>query len=403
LTAPLDVAAARALTPGAGGAHHLNAAGASLPSSATLAAVVDHLELEAHAGGYEAAASVRPRLESVYEAAAGLINAGADEIALVESATVGWRRAVDALRLGPGDRVILSSTAYVSFALHLLNLERERGVVVEVVPSGADGSVDLGELERALSGAALLALAHVPTSSGLVEPVAAAGRLARGAGVPYLLDATQSAGQLPVDVEAIGCDLLVTTGRKYLRAPRGTGVLYVRRALLERLGPSAPDVRGAEWTGDRRWTMTGTARRFETWEASIALRLGLGVALEEVRALGVEAISAHLVATARRLRTALSALAGVQPADPPASPSAIVTFLVPGVESAAVAGALAERRVNVVAVPPAHGWWDLAGRGLPAVVRASPHVYNDAGDLRALVDGVAAIAGAHGPGKEHAA
>ena len=336
---------------------------------------------------------MRPRLDAVYEAAAGLLGAGAHEIALVESATVGWRRAIDALRLAPGDRVVVSRSAYVSFALQLLALERDRGVVVDVVPSGADGAVDLTRLEAALEGApALLALAHVPTSSGLVEPVAAAGARARAAGVVFMVDATQSVGQIEVDVGAIGCDLLVTTGRKYLRAPRGTGLLYVRGDLLERLTPAAPDVRGAEWVADREWTLDPGARRFETWEASIALRLGLGVALAEAAALGMAATEAHLTGVAARLRDALAELPGVELADPPAARSAIVTFHVPGLASAAVAAALARRRVNVVAVPAAHGLWDLGGRGLPAVVRASPHVYDNEADLQALLDGIGAIA-----------
>jgi selenocysteine lyase/cysteine desulfurase len=240
----------------------------------------------------------------------------------------------------------------------------------------------------------LLALAHVPTSSGLVEPVVEAGALARAAGAVFLVDATQSAGQLEVDAEAMGCDLLVTTGRKYLRAPRGTGLLYVRGDLLERLEPAAPDVRGAEWTGDRDWTLDPSARRFETWEASVALRLGLGVALSEAAGLGIGAIEAHLTKVAADLRAALAELRGVEPADPPAARSAIVTFHVPGTASADVATALARRGVNVVAVPPGHGLWDLGGRGLPAVVRASPHVYDNDADQQALLDGVGAIAGA---------
>ena len=400
MTAAIDVEAVRAATPGAAHAHHFNAAGCSLASRATLAAVCEHLELEAHGGGYEAAAAVRPRIEAVYEAAAVLLGARAHEIALVESATVGWRRAIDALRLGRGDRVVVSRSAYVSFALQLLALARDRGAVVDVVPSGADGAVELARLERALDGAALLALAHVPTSSGLVEPVAAAGALARAAGVPFFVDATQSVGQLAVDVGAIGCDVLVTTGRKYLRAPRGTGLLYVRDELLARLAPAAPDVRGAEWVDDRDWTLEPGARRFETWEASVALRLGLGVALAEAAALDVAATEAHLTSVAARLRDALSEVPGVELADPPAACSAIVTFQVAGLSCAKVVSELAGRGVKVVAVPRGHALWDLGGRGLSAVVRASPHVYDNDADLEALLDGVGAIARAR---KEFAA
>jgi cysteine desulfurase / selenocysteine lyase len=405
----IDVDRERARTPGAGDAHHLNAAGAALPSARTLAATLEHLRLESRMGGYEASGAARERLEAVYALAAHLIGARPEEIALTESATVGWRRIVDALRLGHGDRVLVSRSGYVSCALSLLALERERGVVVELLPNGPDGAVDLDALRDALAAgpAALLALTHVPTSSGLCEPVAAAGRLARAAGVTYLLDATQSVGQLPVDVAQIGCDALVTTGRKYLRGPRGTALLYVSRALLEHLEPVAPDVRGARWTADRAWTVDAGARRLETWEASHALRLGLGVALAEADALGIDAIAAHLVARGAELRAALAGVAGVTVADPPAAHGAIVTFVVEGAEPRDVAAALGARAVQVVAVPADHGRWDLGGRDLAGVVRAAPHVYTSDGDLEALVEGVAQLAprtarGAARPGRNGA-
>ena len=390
----IDVEVERARTPGVRDAHHLNAAGAALPSARTLAATLEHLHLESRMGGYEASNAARPRLDAVYALAAGLLGAHPDEIALTESATVGWQRAVDALRLGPGDRVLVSRSGYVSCALQLLALERDRGIVVELLPNGDDGALDLGALRSALASGptALLAVTHVPTSSGLVEPVAEAGRLAREAGVAYLLDATQSVGHLPVDVREIGCDLLVTTGRKYLRGPRGTALLYVRSELLERLEPLAPDVRGATWTADRAWSLDATARRFETWEASHALRLGLGVALAEAQALGIEAISQHLVARGARLRADLAEIPGVTLADPPAARGALVTFLVDGAEPRDVALALAERAVQLVSVPAGHGRWDLAGRDLAAVVRAAPHVYTSDDDLDALLEGVAEIA-----------
>jgi cysteine desulfurase/selenocysteine lyase len=390
----VDVAVERARTPGATTGHHFNSAGAALPALGTIDTVVAHLELEATIGGYEAAWQAAPRLEGVYRLAASALGAAAEEIALVESATAGWQRAVAALRLRPGDRVLAARSSYVSSALHLLSLERETGITVEVLDNASDGGVDLASLELALrrGPVALVTAAHVPTSSGLVEPVAEIGALCRAAGVPFLLDATQSLGQLEVDVRQIGCDLLVSTGRKFLRGPRGTGLLYVSAAMADRLAPVSPDVRGAKWTEERDWVVAPGARRFELWEAAHALRLGLGAALADLEALGAATVASRLSELGNRIRHELSEVDGVRVVDPPAAGGGIVTFAVPGGPAEEVRAELSARGVHLVSVPAAHGRWDLAARELPAVLRASVHVYNDDADVYALVEAVREVA-----------
>ena len=396
----LNVAAERARTPGSFTGHHFNSAGAALLANGTVEAVIDHLRAESLSGGYEAAKHAAPALEAVYARTAELLGARLEEVALVESATAGWQRAVSALRLRPGDRVLAARSSYVSSALHLLSVERDHGVQVELLPNSPDGAVDLEALEAALRAgpAALVTAAHVPTSSGLVEPAASIGALAGAHGVPFLLDATQSLGQLPVDMGAIGCDLLIGTGRKFLRGPRGTGLLAVRRPLLDRLAPEAPDVRGAVWTAERSWELVPDAKRFELWEAAHALRLGLGAALTDLAALGVDTVARHLAALAASLRERLSALPGVQVTDPPAAGGAIVTFVVDGLDASDVQRQLAYRRVHLIAVPAGHGRWDMDHRGLTKVVRASVHVYNDDDDLDALVEAVREIVCLNGRG-----
>jgi selenocysteine lyase/cysteine desulfurase len=400
LTAAVDVAVERARTVGAASSHHLNSAGSALPTAAVVDAIVAHLRYEERVGGYEASAARDADIEAVYAAAARVVGAAVEEIALVDSATTGLRVIIDAMRLGPSARLLVSRSTYVSHALHLLSIAAGVGTELVIVPNGQDGALDPAQLEELLTAGAghddVVCVAHVPTSSGLVEPVAAIGALTREYGARYVVDATQSVGQLPVDVDEIGCDALVTTGRKFLRAPRGTGFAYVRRSLLDSLSPVAPDVRGAVWRGEREWDLAATARRFETWESSVAGRLGLGVALEELLARGVEATAGHLVAVAAALRAGLAAIDGVIIQDPEACASGIVTFTVDGVTAGDVSRRLAESNVRTVSVPSSHGQWDLGSRGVPAVVRASVHVYNDASDAQALLDAVAVIAGARG-------
>jgi cysteine desulfurase/selenocysteine lyase len=382
----IDVARERDRTPGCATGHHLNAAGAALPTRETLETVLEYLRIEAFTGGYEAAGRELERRDRAYAAIAALTGCAVDEVAMAESATRAWQTVIASMRLKRGDRVIVARSEYVSNALTLLALERDSGVAVEVIGATEEGTVDLAEMEASLDsgGARLIAVGHMPTFSGLTEPVEAIGALARRYGVPFALDATQSLGQIPIDVERIGCDILVSTGRKFLRGPRGTGVLVVRRPLLERLEPSMPDVRGAEWNAPRSYELKDSALRFETFEHSPALRLGLGAAAEQALELGIDVIAARIRELAADLRGRLATTPGVELADPPGASSGIVTFSVNGTSPSTVVRHLARHHVYVVSVPASHGQWELGRREQTAVLRASVHVYNDTTDFEAL-------------------
>ena len=393
---PVDVAAERLRTPGTRHGHHLNAAGSSLPTVQTLDAVIGHLRLESRVGGYEAAAQRAEELAAVYTDVAELLGAASSEIALTDSATTAMQRVLGGFGPQPGAQVVVTPAAYVSVALHLLALRESAGIGIRVAPVGEDGALDLDALAGLLADerVRLLIGTHVPTSSGAVEPVRRMGELANAAGVPFVVDATQSVGQLPVRVAELGCSALVATGRKFLRGPRGTGVLWIAEEFADRLRRVTPDVRGAHWTGEASWETARGARRFETWEASHALRLGLGVAARQLTELGIDAVAARLSTLAGLLREELAEVPGVVLTEPDGAGtgSAIVTFTVPGRSAREVRERLAEPQVWVTQVPAEHAQWDLGRRRLAAVVRASVHIYNTTDDIEALTSSLRTIA-----------
>jgi selenocysteine lyase/cysteine desulfurase len=387
MTDTIDVARARAETPGCERVAHLNNAGAALPTAQVLDAQVDYLRAEAAGGGYETEAARQPQIEATYDNLAELVGAHRDEIAVTDSASRAWHTAFTALRLQRGDRVLTGRSEYVSSALSLILAAERSGVEFDVVGDDEHGQLDVAELERRLDDprVRLVALTHVPTSGGLINPVEAAGALTRAAGVPFLLDACQSVGQLPVDVEAIGCDLLAATGRKYLRGPRGTGFLYVRRTLLDRLAPPSLDGDSARWTGDTAYEMVPTARRFESFERSYAGHVGLGVAAQDALRWGMTAIGCRVVGLGAQLRVGLADIPGVRVHDRGERLGGIVTFAVAGLDGPEVVRRLRGQGVNVWATSPSAARWDLAPRGLASLVRASVHYYNDQGDLDRLL------------------
>ncbi len=373
----IDIARVRADTPGCDQVLHFNNAGAALMPRPVVEAVKAHLDLEAVTGGYEAANAEAARWERAYDAIAALLGCHRDEVAVVENATRAWDMAFYAVPLRSGDRVLTSEAEYVSNWLALLQVARRTGASVEVVPSDAAGQLDVGALERMMDARVkLVAVTHVPTSGGLVNPVEEAGAVVRGSGALYLVDACQSAGQVPLDVDAIGCDMLSATGRKFLRGPRGTGFLYVRGAALERLEPPFVDLHAAEWTSRDAYRWRADARRFENWETNYAGKIGLAVAVDYALDIGLGAIQARTFALAERLRGRLAGIGGVTIRDRGRVRCGIVTFTVDGREPMALKAALRERLINVTVGQAATARLDLEARGLAGVVRASPHYYN---------------------------
>lgn len=388
----IDVARARAETPGTFHVVHLNNAGSALPPQPVTEAVYAHLALEEEIGGYEAAARNAEGVERTYAAVSRLLGCGTDEVALVESATVAWALAFQTLEFQPGDRILTGTAEYASNVIAFLQATRRSGAVVEVVPDDADGQTDVTALDAMIDERVkLIALTHIPTNGGLVNPAASVGGIARMHGVPYLLDACQAAGQMPLDVNELGCDFLTATGRKFLRGPRGTGFLYVRRDRLEGLEPRVLDLHGATLVTADRYEPRPDARRFEYWESNVAARIGLGVAVDYALDWGLDAIRERVWSLGGWLRTLLDAIPGVTLRDRGAERCGIVTFTVEGVDPDAVKAAVGAKGFNVSVSRASSTRFDMDGRGLASVVRASPHYYNTEAELELFAEAVAAL------------
>ena len=388
---PFDIERARRDTPGVESVTHLNNAGAALPPTVVTEAVVGHLRLEARIGGYEAAEAAASGLQAAYSSIARLIGCEVGELAVVENATRAWDMAFYGLSFRPGDRILTARAEYASNVIAFLQVAARKGAVVEVVENDEHGQVSLEDLrdrldDRAAGTVRLVALTHVPTQGGLVNPAEAVGELAREAGVPFLLDACQSIGQLPIDVDRIGCDMLSATGRKFLRGPRGTGFLYVRSSMLEHLEPPFLDLHAATWTAPDRYEVRADARRFENWETNYAGKVGLGAAVDYALSWGLDAIEARVTSLAAGLRARLEQATGVQVHDQGQRRCGIVTFTVDGVPAQHVQRHLSQRAINTSVSLVDYARLDLSHRDLPDVVRASVHYYNTDDELDRLVE-----------------
>ena len=373
----IDLERARRETPGCLKKIHFNNAGASLVPQVVLDAVVDHLRLEAEIGGYEAADKCGEAVADTYAAVADLIGCSAHEIALVENASRAWGMAFYGLKFKPGDRILTGRAEYSSNYIAFLQVARRTGALIEVIPCDESGQTSPSSLAEMIDDRVkLVALTHVPTNGGLVNPAAEVGRITRAAGVPFLLDACQSVGQMPVLVEETGCDMLSVTGRKYLRAPRGTGFLYVREGFFDQLEPPLLDNHAASWTAKDQYELRKDARRFETWEGNVAAKIGLGRAVRYASEWGLSNIQERVVALADQLRSGLRAIKGMRVHDLGHSPCGIVSFTMENRTPSEIKSALSAENINISVSEAVATLLDMENRGLSAVARASVHYYN---------------------------
>jgi selenocysteine lyase/cysteine desulfurase len=388
----IDIEAQRVITPGCANRIHLNNAGAALMNTVTIAAMTDYLQLETMIGGYEAEAKAADQIGDVYDSLAELVGALPSQIALFDNSTHAWNAACYSVPLRAGDRILTGRNEYGSAVLAYLQLAQRTGAEVVVVPNDDSGQIDVAALADLIdSRTKLIGLTWVPTAGGLVNPAAEVGRLARAADVLYLLDATQAVGQFPIDVSAVGCDMLTGTGRKFLRGPRGTGFLYAGPRALDRLEPFVAEIRSATWCGGHSFNWVDGAQRFETWETSYLNVIGLGAAVRQALDIGLDRIGRRSVALGALLRSELAAIDGVTVHDLGREQCAIVTARVAGVDAGKVADALSRRGINVSTTVAEHNQFDSEVRDVHPMVRLSPHYYNTESEIDEAVDAVSSL------------
>jgi selenocysteine lyase/cysteine desulfurase len=272
---------------------------------------------------------------------------------------------------------------YASNFIACLQVAKKTGARVEVIPGDRDGCISLEELERAMDDRVkLVSLTHVPTNGGLINPAEEVGAIARRWGTLYLLDACQSVGQMPLDVNRLGCHMLSATSRKFLRGPRGMGFLYVNRDLISRLEPPLLDVHAATWTSTDQYEIRPDARRFENWEANYAGKIGLGVAIDYALNWGIDSIWGRVSSLAHELRQRLAEIPRVTVCDLGRERCGIVTFSVDGKKPEEVRQALRDVRMNVSVSTARFTLLDMQRRGLhDGLVRASIHYYNTSDEI----------------------
>tara|TARA_Y100000287_G_scaffold3704_1_gene3090 strand:- start:333 stop:1508 length:1176 start_codon:yes stop_codon:yes gene_type:complete len=383
----IDIEKIRAETPGIEFSTHLLACGSSLMPNNVVDAITQHTQLEALMGGYEAEAKKADELNNIYDIVAKHIGANSYEIALMENSTVAWSHAFYALPLNSGSKILTSEAEYAANYVAFLQRAKRDNLIIDIVPSDESGTLDINALESMVDEeVGLIAISWIPTNGGLVNPAEKVGQIAKKYNIPYLLDACQAVGQMSIDVEKIGCDFLAATGRKFLRGPRGTGFLYIKDKWLSIIEPVMIDHFGAPWVSKNTYELRKDARRFETWENSYALRIGLGEAITYAEEIGIDLIHERVQLLARLNRKLLSEVKNVQVRDIGTEQCGIISFSIEEEKDPKkIVNQMSEAGFTIGSVDPESTLIDSEKRNLPTLLRMAPHYYNTEEEIEKAV------------------
>lgn len=383
---PETITRVRGQTPGLNGRIHFDNSGSALMPEPVIAALHRAIERDAAVGGYVAQEQQAAAMEGGYASLTKLLGGDVSDYAFVGSAVDGWTKAFYSLPLKSGDNIVTAYNEYCSNYIAYLQMKKNRGVEIRVARHAPTGGVDLEHLQALIDGrTALISISHMPSSSGEINPAEKVGEIARAAGVLYQLDACQSVGHVPVNVERIGCDIMTGTSRKFLRGPRGIGFLHVGKKARSVMEPVVLTNQSAEWTSASDYTLRQDARVFEAWERSVANQLGFSAAIDYLLELGVNEATAQIAQNAAYLRERIADMKNVKVECPANAASAIITFNVDGHTPSEVKNTLEQQNIAVQTASVVHTRLDLEERGITAAVRVSPHYYNDVGEMDTLL------------------
>jgi len=374
---------------------YLDSASSSQKPTAVLDAM-DDLYRTSYANVHRGVYTIAVESTEAYEAArakvAGFVNARAtEEIVFVRNATEAinlvaytWARA----NLAEGDVLVLSEMEHHANVVPWLMLAAERGIELRWIPLTADYRLDLTSIGEILRGAKLLAITAMSNVLGTINDIGPLARAAHAAGALVLVDASQAAPHLPMDVRDWDADFVVITAHKML-GPSGIGALWARRELLDGMPPF---LGGGEMIRDVRkdgFTTNDVPWKFEAGTPAIAEAVGFGAAVDYLEALGMDEVRHHEVELTRYALDALDDRLGDKitiygPRDVAVRGGAI-SFLFDGIHAHDISQVLDE---DAVCVRAGHHCAKPLMRvlGVPATTRASFYVYNDEADADALVE-----------------
>lgn len=389
-----DVDLARQETFGCHRLIHLDNAGAALPPDCVTETYIAALQEEAEIGSYRSARKQTAALRQTYAELAQLLNCHVSEIALVESGSRAWDLSFSMIQLAPGSVIVTTEYEYANNYIMMLRAARQCNCRIEFIRLDEGGDISLSHLSELIDAwgkdIRVISVTHVPTHNAIINPVEKIGQLIRSAKTSgaladtavYMVDACQSVGQMPVDVQNIRCDVLTICSRKFLRGPRGVAAIYFRKETLDReiasnnAEPTFLNIPGFTWVQEHSYEMRRDGRCFETWESNYSAKTAFGRAINYYMARDPIGVERYVTGLAAHLRKVLRNVNGVSLTDVGANKSALVTFSMKGLPANGILHELEANNINVSIIDRRTAHINMNKRQQHFLLRSAVHYYN---------------------------
>ncbi|MFM2392718.1 MAG: hypothetical protein RLZZ546_700 [Bacteroidota bacterium] len=356
-----------------------NSAGSSLMPIQVVDRMIDYIKEEENIGGYALMKKYLDEIHSFYHHAAQMLNCQAKNIAFTTSATDSYSRALLSIPFEKNDVILTSEDDYISSYIAFNTLHKIYNIQILKIANLLNGDLDLNHFEDQIKKfkPKVVSITHIPTNSGLIQDVNSVGKICDKYDIYYIVDACQSIGQIEVDVQKIKCDFLSATGRKFLRGPRGSGLLYVSDKVLQRnLVPIHLDMRGSIWKSENEFSHTQDATRFEQWEMNYSNLLGLKESILYVNKHDIHAIEMANSLVSKAMREIISKNDKIFLTDKGSKHSNIITWSSDTVSQQKIEEVLKQNEVYYSVALKENAQIDYTKRGLQWSIRFSPHYFN---------------------------
>ncbi|MBB6283612.1 aminotransferase class V-fold PLP-dependent enzyme [Geobacillus subterraneus] len=370
---------------------YINTAAASPPPQQVVDAMTDYLQKTASLGPYLPAfrKEIYVKVDEIRGKVAEFIGASSKEIAFSKNGTEAINFIVNGLKWNEGDEVILADLEFHSNFVPWLKLQSEGKIKLKVLKTDKSGVISVQELEKMINpNTRMITVSHLPNASGALQPVEEICKVAKKHNVLTLINASQTLGLVPIDVKKLDCDFLAACGRKWLRGPEGSGILYIREELIDYIEPTLIGWGGTVWDFDtNEFSYLPIAKRVEAGCPVIPSILGLGAAVDYAWAIGIESIYQRVKDLTEYTVKQLSTIPGISIYGPEDIKNrlAIIPFNVKGLTPERITEFLEENHIIIEAGTFMANTM-LQQYRINKMARFSPHYFNTKEEIERAVD-----------------